>query len=137
MPSRLEFELQEDDVDVTNLIDLLVVLCALLMLLMPAITSFREIHGLAISEGQGTPGMSSLSESPIIKFSADGNCLWNDAPITLSDLAHRKPETAAATIYLAGEPEASYGLSIELRTLLREAGWDVRELTQPKRKGTQ
>lgn len=131
MSRRLDPEMHEDDVDVTNLIDLLVVLCALLMLLMPAITSFREMNDLAASDGDGTVDQAQLSQASVLRFTADNRLTWNEEPIEMAALTGRRPAGDRRTVYLAGDPAAPYGFSIELRSRLKQNGWEVKELTRP------
>ncbi|MEY2724941.1 MAG: hypothetical protein RLZZ458_808, partial [Planctomycetota bacterium] len=75
-----------DEVDLTNLIDPMVMLCGLLMVLMPAINDLRLQQTELPEAGGKTPDVS-LSNLPKLEFKADGTLTWNQQQITESQLS--------------------------------------------------
>ncbi len=130
MMSRDEF--LDDDVDVINLIDLMVVLCAMLMLLLPATTALHELRGLPPGTGTPSTATADLPQAPIVRFTADGHVLWNQEAVRLDELATRQPPSTQPVIYVAGDPLAHYELSVAVSSRLQSAGWEVKELMQPE-----
>ncbi len=86
-----------------------------------------EMQGQSLGAGQ-RPGA-------VISFGGDkrGQLHWNTEPISLEQLAPRldvlKKTHPEAVIFLAGDKDASYGLSLKIRTILSHYAVKVKELS--------
>ena len=124
----------DDEVDLTNLADPLLVLCAMLILTWQSLSvvasDLAETHG-----DKADPA----SSSPVaISFTENGKLYWNQEPIEmeqigkrLKDLKQADPET---TVYLAGERNAKYETSLLIKAQFAEHGWKIKELVRQPNK---
>ena len=119
----------DDDVDLTNLIDPLVLLSGLLMLVMPSVSQFH-VREAKLAEAGGTAANITDEHAPLIEFLQDGRLLWNQQPIADTQLA-QQPQMLPpkSRILLAGDRQADYGTGLKLRSQLQDAGLQVVELT--------
>ncbi len=125
-------EALDDDVDIINLIDLMVVLCAMLMLLLPATSVLHELRGVPAGTGTTATAVTDLAQSPIVRFTAAEEVFWNDTELSLDDVSAQPRPEAEAVVFVAGYPAARYEFSIAVRSRLQAAGWQVKELLQPE-----
>lgn len=126
---RRELFGEEDQVDLTNLIDLMVVICAVLMICLPA---YSTIATQLARQGHVRPA--NAEEPPItVSFSADEQLRWNEEDVTWSQLEERLrslPRERPCKVLVAGDEGASYGFSIRLRAMIAKQGVEVNELTK-------
>lgn len=126
---RRELFGEEDQVDLTNLIDLMVVICAVLMICLPAYSTIATQLAR-----QGHVGPANAEAPPIIVgFNAGEELRWNDEEVTWNQLEERLrnlPRERPCKVLVAGDEGASYGFSIRLRAMLAKQGLEVNELTK-------
>ena len=120
---------EEDDVvDLTNLIDPLVLLSGLLMLVIPSVNI--HIREAKLTEAGGPSATASDENAPLIEFLNDGRLLWNQQPVTQTQFAQQlRTLPDKSRVLLAGDHEARYGTGLTLRVQLQDAGLHVVELT--------
>jgi biopolymer transport protein ExbD len=115
-------------VDLTNLIDPLFLLVAVLILIMPEASSMRVRADLTNITAGDAPG-SDDKNLPIVEFDSEGRLSYDGQSVTREDLTHRlKLLPANSSVMLAGDQNASYGAGLEIRHLLQQAGIGVREV---------
>lgn len=125
-------ETDDDEIDLTNLIDPLVLLCGLLMILMPQLTDLRT-RETQLVPADGSPLQSPSEQTPLLVLSHDGSLFWSDEPLSMSQLIDRLQQLPPRSrVLLAGDARASYGDSLKLRALLQDHGVQVMELTTPR-----
>lgn len=121
-----------DEVDLTNLIDPLVMLAALLMLIMPPLQQLRVREDLQLTESDGGTSVSLLEQhQSLLEIKASGELLLDSQP--LSDerfLEYIEKLPKGTGIQLAGDRNASYGRGLEIRSLLQDHGIQVFELVR-------
>lgn len=136
LTSRGSVELCEvdDEIDLTNLIDPLVMLCGLLMLLLPTIKGLTvRSSDLAAVGGIEVPAVAK-NDRLLIEFDADGKLTWNGEALDENAVSERFQALAKDSIvFLAGDQAALYGTGLRIRCKLQDAGIQAYELTeQPK-----
>ncbi len=125
-------ESADDDVDLTNLIDLMVTLAALLMLLLPTLPGrLTQLANLPESPSRSGEIADIATDAVVVRFSANKELLWNEESISLDKLVARARELPEPRLVnLAGTDDAPYGLSVQLRLRLAECGVTVQELAR-------
>ena len=119
---------EEIHVDLTNLIDPLFLLVAVLILIMPEASGMRVRADLTNIAAGDAPG-SDDRNLPIVEFDSEGRLSYDGQSVTREDLTHRlKLLPANSSVMLAGDQNASYGAGLEIRHLLQQAGIGVREV---------
>ena len=99
----------DDEVDLTNLVDPMVMLCGLLMILMPTVSQL-QVRQAELAETGGKPADIAVSTLPRLEFMADGQMTWNEEPVTQPQLAERlKQLPADSRVLLGGDQRATYG----------------------------
>ena len=127
----------EDEVDLTNLIDLMVVICAVLMVTLPAYSALATQLAKQSSSAQSAP-----TDPPIvIRFSDNEELTWDEDKI-LWDQAVRRVQALKDTekntnILLIGDERASYGFSVRLRAMIASEGIEVNELNEYRKEKKQ
>ena len=125
-------EHDDDEPDLTNLIDPLVLLCGLLMILMPQLNELRT-RETQLTPADGSPLQQSSEQTPLLTLQQDGSLSWSDEPLSQSQLIDRINQLPPQSrLLLAGDARASYGDSLKLRSLLQDHGVQVLELTTPR-----
>ena len=87
-----------------------------------------ETKGQSLDAAQGP--------SAVVSFTGGKHCRvhWNKEPLELQDIPSRVEalvKTAPnAVIFLAGDKDAEYGLSLKIRTILSHYAVKVKELSQ-------
>jgi biopolymer transport protein ExbD len=121
----------DDDVDVTNLIDIMTVLAALLMIILPA---YAALSADLAKVPRGDVPPDGQHPAALVRFSKSGELYWQDEAITIEQLGARvdslKQGEARPVVLLAGDRDASYGFSVTLRTFLKEHGAQIKELAK-------
>ncbi len=121
----------DDDVDLTNLVDPMVMLCGLLMILMPTVSNL-QIRQAQLAETGGEPADVSVTELPRLEFMADGRMTWNDEPLTQPQLVVRLQQLPPKSkMLLGGDHRATYGQGLKIRSELQTHGIEVLELVKP------
>lgn len=121
----------DDEVDLTNLVDPMVMLCGLLMILMPTVSNL-QIRQAELAETGGEPADVSVSELPRLEFMADGRMTWNDEPLTQPQLVQRlQLLPQKSKVLLGGDHRATYGQGLKIRSELQTHGVEVLELVKP------
>jgi biopolymer transport protein ExbD len=112
----------DDDLDLTNLIDLFSMLCALFMMLVSPLAILSS--SLAEAPGDATTG----NEKPgvVIRLSESGSLTLNDEPIEMDAIGTRLKEMQQATsftaAFLAIDKDARYEPSRQLRAIVSGLG---------------
>jgi biopolymer transport protein ExbD len=121
-----------DEVDLTNLIDPLVMLVALLMLIMPPLQQLRVRQDLQLTESGGGTSVQSLEKrQSLLEINASGELLLDSQPVSDEQFRQYIEELAKGTgIQLAGDRNASYGRGLQIRSLLQDHGIQVFELVR-------
>jgi len=120
---------EEDQVDLTNLIDLMVVICAVLMICLPAYSTIAS----QIAHQQSVKPTKTEAPPLIVAFSADEELQCNDEKVTWNQLAEKLRtlgKTKPCKVLVAGDEGASYGFSLRLRAMIMKQGMEVSELTK-------
>lgn len=110
----------DDDLDLTNLIDLFSMLSVLfLMLISPLAAISSTLTVLKDDEPAGH-----ANGAVVIRLTGDSNVLLNDAPLQLEDLG-RRLETLQKTVpglvvRLAADRDAKYGQGLQIRAILNK-----------------
>lgn len=121
----------DDEVDLTNLVDPMVMLCGLLMILMPTVSQL-QVRQAELAETGGKPADIAVSKLPRLEFMADGQMTWNEEPVTQPQLAERlKQLPADSRVLLGGDQRATYGQGLKIRSELQNHGIEVLELVRP------
>jgi len=120
------------EVDLTNLIDPLVMLVALLMLIMPPLQQLRVRQDLQLTEVGGGASLQSLEQRPsLLEINASGDLLLDSQPVSDERFRQYIGELSKGTaLQLAGDRNASYGRGLEIRSLLQDHGIQVFELVR-------
>lgn len=113
--------------DSTPLADLMIILLAVQLMLAHVACAFLPGEIALPESSAGTEAQQTEEREIVIAFSSEGQILWNDEPIgDLSDLkVLAEDELASGTPFrflLAGDRAAPYGLSMEVKAALWEAG---------------
>jgi len=123
----------DSEIDLTNLLDLMVILTAALMLTISPISALSTRLPEVNSNKSGLNPQSTI----LISFSKSESLRWNNEPITWSELEKKvqkySHKTDCPEVLLAGDSDASYGLSVRLRALLGKFGLKVKELARCQR----
>lgn len=121
----------DDDVDLTNLVDPMVMLCGLLMILMPTISNL-QVRQAELAETGGKPADVAISDLPRLEFMADGRMTWNDEPLSDSQLTERVQQLPPKSqVLLGGDHRATYGQGLRIRSELQNHDIEVLELVKP------
>ena len=122
--------LDDQVIDLTNMIDLLMVVCACLMILLPAYTTVTT----DLAEVKATGARDDLRGLPVIRFAPDATLTWDDAPLGWEALDERvkgfKEAHPDSALVVAGDETAPYGLSLKLRAQIGKHGVCTRELAK-------
>ncbi len=120
----------DDEVDMTNLSDPLLALSAMLMLLLAPLS----VVARNLANVPGQPAADQQQPPVAISFNADGELFWNREPIGREELSHRlanlKKAGSVPSVYLAGDRNAKYEVSLQVKAALADLGLDVQELVQ-------
>ena len=124
----------DDEIDLTNLIDPLVMICGLLMLLMPVVKGLNvRSSDLAEVGGNEVPAVAE-KDRQLIEFDATGKLTWNEQPLEEEELKARLQSLPSeSVVFLAGDDAAPYGTALKIRCQMQDAGIQVYELTEPSR----
>ena len=119
----------EEDIDMTNMIDIMTLLVALLMICLPSFT-------LLSSDLEKLPGDRATAElkSQIrVEFSADDKFFWDEQAVSWEELKSKCKAIAdqeeVFEILLIGHKNASNGCSQRVRHLFSRSGLKAKELT--------
>jgi len=120
----------DDEVDMTNLSDPLLALSAMLMLLMAPFSVVAT--NLANLPGQPTADQ---QQAPLaISFNAQGELFWNREPVSREELSDRlaalKQAGSRPTVYLAGDKDCRYEISLQVKAALADLGLEIQELVR-------
>ncbi|MCA9444058.1 MAG: biopolymer transporter ExbD [Candidatus Omnitrophica bacterium] len=136
----LEMENGSGSSDSTPLADLMLILLAVqLMVAHAAYTILPGEISLPKSGEQTTRPDHTVSKKVVVGFSEDGSLLWNgEAVESVSDLKNLTEKELdredSVRFFLAGDRAAPYGLSVEVKSVLWEAGVsEVNEIMEPSR----
>jgi len=122
----------DDDPDLTNFIDLMVLLVAVLMIMMPAYAALAA--GMATDGGGGTAPPK--DPAALLAFDERGSLTLDGSPVSRSELEGRLQEIKRAcedqeqppVVAIQGHRNATYGLSTALRGLCQKTGFVTQEL---------
>jgi biopolymer transport protein ExbD len=135
--TALEFSLLDDEVDMTNLADPLLALSAMLMLLLSPFSVVATNLANLPDQPAAAP-----EEAPVtIGFDAQGGLFWNREAVSSDELVARladlKQSEAAPIVYLAGDRDAKYEVSLEIKAALADLGLEVQELVNSTSESTE
>jgi biopolymer transport protein ExbD len=120
----------DDDVDLINLADPFVALSAMLMLLMVPFS----VVAANLANLPGQPAADQQQAPIAISFNAQGELFWNREPISREELSDRlaalKQAGSPLTIYLAGDKDCRYEVSLQVKAALADLGLEVQELVR-------
>jgi biopolymer transport protein ExbD len=127
------FEAHDDDPDLTNLIDLMVTIAAVLMLLLPTmpqrLMKLTELPRTPSSAGEPVDEQEVI---PIVGFTNDG-LTWDDVAIDEEELPVLLTELAEpARVRLSGARDAGFERGVALLQLLKEHAVTVDILYRPE-----
>jgi biopolymer transport protein ExbD len=121
---------EQDDVDLTNLIDLMVVICAVLMLTLPTYSAIATNMAKQDSAKPTVPAqpLATLSFSEAEELHWDKKKVsWDEAVRRIDSLKDKGPD---AHVMIIGDERASYGFSVRLRAMVASRGLGVKELSE-------
>ena len=121
---------EQDDVDLTNLIDLMVVICAVLMITLPAYSAIAT-HMAKQDSAKPTVPAQPLAT---LSFSEAEELLWDQKKVSWDEAVRRidslKDKGPDAYVMIIGDERASYGFSVRLRAMVASRGLGVKELSE-------
>ena len=113
------------DINVTPLVDVVLVLLIIFMVVGPALAQSLQVQ---LPRTEHHDNKADESKDIIVAVTRDGAIHLRDRPITLEDLARRLREqrerAAAARVYLEGDDQADYSQVREVMEAARSAGVD-------------
>ena len=120
----------DDEVDMTNLADPLLALSAMLMLLL----SPFSVVATNLASLPGQPTADQQQASAAISFNAQGELFWDRELVSREELSERlaafKQTGSPPTVYLAGDRDAKYEVSLQVKAALADLGLEVQELVR-------
>ena len=128
---------EEDEVDLTNLIDLMVVICAVLMVTLPAYSALATQLTKQSCSAQSAP-----TDPPVVMRFSDNEALtWNDDKVSWDQAVRRvqalKDSEKNTSVLIIGDERASYGFSVRLRAMIASQGVEVNELNEYRKEKKQ
>ncbi len=124
---------QDDSVDLTNLIDPMVLLCGLMMLLLPSM-QLLQMHNINLANADGNSQTATDEQPTVVTFTSTGDLFLNEASVTREELSNRLGQLPQETeVLIAGDEKAEFGIGFELMSLVKASGHSCRGLTQKKR----
>ena len=119
------------EINVTPLVDVMLVLLIIFMISAPLLQS-----GVEIDLPQGNLEMSVNEENLILSLDAEGKHYLNDKflhpDVLLENVSKAVASSKSKTVYIRGDANIKYGMVVELLSRLREAGIDqVSLITEP------
>lgn len=109
------------DINVTNLVDVVLVLLIIFMIAAPMLQS-----GIDVSLPQSATRTKDVTQGVVITISKDNKIFVEDQPVLLKDLGKRlgqlKASKRVSTIYLRADKEVSYGLVVKIVGQIKKAG---------------
>lgn len=112
-------------INVTPLVDVMLVLLVIFMLAAPLMTSRIKME-LPRTPATGAADAGGVSERRVLALDASGQLYWQDQAITavdlrqrLKELAHNQPETE---IHLRVDQSVAHGLVVQLMADIQQAG---------------
>lgn len=112
----------DEDLDLTNLIDLFAMLCALFMMLVSPLAVLSS----SLAEAPGDTATSNERPATVIRLSESGSLTLNDEPIEMATIGARLKEmqqvTPLAAVILAIDKDVRYEPSRQLRAIVSGLG---------------
>jgi biopolymer transport protein ExbD len=112
----------DEDLDLTNLIDLFSMLCALFMMLVSPLAVLSS----SLAEAPGDAAMGNEKPAVVIRLSESGSLTLNDEPIEMDAVGPRLEEMQQAipltAAFLAIDKDARYEPSRQLRAIVSGLG---------------
>ncbi len=109
------------DINVTNLVDVVLVLLIIFMIAAPMLQS-----GIEVNLPKGSASTKELGEGILVSLNKEGKIFIDDRPIILdrftSRLAQVKRAKNATSVYLRADKEVSYGLVIQIVGKIKSLG---------------
>ncbi len=109
------------DINVTNLVDVVLVLLIIFMIAAPMLQS-----GIDVSLPQSATQTKDVTQGVVITISKDNKIFVEDQPVLLKDLGKRlgqlKASKRVSAIYLRADKEVSYGLVVKIVGQIKKAG---------------
>ncbi|OGC78836.1 MAG: hypothetical protein A2145_06175 [candidate division Zixibacteria bacterium RBG_16_40_9] len=109
------------DINVTNLVDVVLVLLIIFMIAAPMLQS-----GIEVNLPKSSATTKELGEGILVSVSKEGKIFIDDKPIILdrfaSRLAQVKRAKNATSVYLRADKEVSYGLVIQIVGKIKALG---------------
>jgi biopolymer transport protein ExbD len=114
----------KSDINVTPLVDVMLVLLIIVMLIAPMLTNPVQVQ---MPEAANTKDKPDTSDQTVVHIDARSNLYVNGKPFaTQDDVANRLREimetVADKTVYLKGDKGAPYGAVMKMMDALRKAG---------------
>jgi biopolymer transport protein ExbD/biopolymer transport protein TolR len=124
--------------NVTPLVDVVLVLLIIFMIVTPMLTKKFWVH-VPVKEEPATPPPDTSQVPLVLTLGADGGLRLNQEPIAPSELPRRLERAFAPradrTIFFDAEPGATYGRAVQAMDLARSGG-ALTIATLTKRPGT-
>ena len=123
----------KSDINVTPLVDVMLVLLIIMMLIAPLI---QQGAVLTLPMATHTADKPDTADQTVVAIDGQSRFFVNAVEVSRADLATRLQNvfdnTTERTVYLKGDQDASYGAIMEMMDALRKAGIDtVGLITEP------
>ena len=109
------------DINVTNLVDVVLVLLIIFMITAPMLQS-----GIEVNLPQTKAQTKDLGEGIVVAINKEGKIFLDDKLVSLtrfsSSLANLKREKKTGTVYLKADREVQYGLVVDIIGRIKELG---------------
>ena len=116
----------KSDINVTPLVDVMLVLLIIMMLIAPLL---QQGAVLTLPMAANTTDKPDTADQTVVAIDGQSRFFVNSLEVSKSDLATRLQNvfdnTAERTVYLKGDKDASYGAIMEMMDALRKAGIDT------------
>jgi len=130
------------DINVTPLVDVMLVLLIIVMLIAPMLQNQVQVH---MPEASNTKDKPDTSDQTVVHVDANGRLYVNGKPFATKDeaivrLLEVMERATDKTVYLKGDREAPYGAIMSMMDALRKAKIETVGLItekRPEKKGTQ
>ena len=116
----------QSDINVTPLVDVMLVLLIIMMLVAPLL---QKGVNLTLPTAINTAEKPDTADQTVVFIDAQGKFYVNTLEVSKADLASRLQNvfdnTSERTVYLKGDQDAQYGAIMEMMDALRKAGIDT------------